>query len=225
MLRIIAISGLFGKSDGDRDILPPPLPFPKIEAMDERLKEIEKEMDNQERQRKKEEKKPILKEIEKEIPKPKQSVKAKVQRQKFTLIPPNEKESLPEMDIIVKPEELIKAEKEIQKAIDGMKEPKKNRFALKGLFKRKEEQNQESIEKPEIMPRTSDKIDYIEFVEERIHKARMAMMNFNFEKAKKIYVEIMRLYNDMSQKEKYQVYQDIKDLYYERKSAESFVKK
>ena len=50
-------------------------------------------------------------------------------------------------------------------------------------------------------------------------------MEFNFEEAKRIYVEIMGLYNNMEPKEKQEVYEDIKDLYYERKSAERFANK
>ena len=125
------------------------------------------------------------------------------------------------------------AEDEIKKAIDGMKE--KNKASIIGrLFKRKEEQPKESkiyditdsgkIEMPEVMPRTFDKIDHVQEIEERIHKARMCLMDFKFDDAKRVYMEIMRLYNSLSQKDRYKVYQDIGDLYYERKSAEKFSK-
>ena len=61
-----------------------------------------------------------------------------------------------------------------------------------------------------------------ELIEERIHKARLALMDFKFDDAKRVYIEIMKIYNDLDQNKKAKVYQDIKDLYYERKSAEKF---
>ena len=82
----------------------------------------------------------------------------------------------------------------------------------------------ERIETPEVMPRTFDKIYPVQEIEERIHKARMCLMDFKFDDAKRMYMEIMKLYNSLSQKDKYKVYQDIRDLYYERKSAEKFSK-
>ena len=47
---------------------------------------------------------------------------------------------------------------------------------------------------------------------------------FHVDDAKRIYIEIMGLYSNISQKDRYKVYQDIRDLYYERKSAEKFSK-
>ena len=130
-------------------------------------------------------------------------------------------------------DEMKKDEEEIKKAIDGMKG--KNKANIIGrLFKRKEEQQKEfqisdvtesgKIEMPEVMPRTFEKIDHVQEIEERVHKARMALMNFKFGDAKTTYMEIMRLYGSLSQKDRYKVYQDIRDLYYERKSAEKFTK-
>lgn len=129
--------------------------------------------------------------------------------------------------------EMEKDEEEIKKAIDGMKE-KSRTPSISRLFKRKEDQPKESdifditcygkIETPEVMPRTFDKIDHVQEIEERIHKARMHLMDFKFDDSKRIYLEIMNLYNILSQKDKYKVYQDIRDLYYERKSAEKFAK-
>ena len=49
-------------------------------------------------------------------------------------------------------------------------------------------------------------------------------MDFKFEEAKKIYIDIMGSYKELDPKQKAKVYQDIKDLYYERKSAEKFAK-
>jgi len=129
--------------------------------------------------------------------------------------------------------EMKKDKEEIKKAIDGMKE-KRRAPAINMLFKRKEKSKKESliseaadagkIETPEVMPRTFDKIDHVQEIEERIHKARMCLMDFKFDDAKRIYIEIMGIYSSISQKDRYKVYQDIKDLYYERKSAEKFTK-
>lgn len=124
---------------------------------------------------------------------------------------------------------MIGAEKEIQEAIDNLKATKKKPF-LSGIFTKKENvsksiEGEPRVEMPHIMPRTYDKIDFVEMVEAKIHKARMALMDFKFEDAKRIYTEVMRIYNKMELKDKHDVYEDIKDLYYERKNAEKFANK
>ena len=73
-----------------------------------------------------------------------------------------------------------------------------------------------------VMPSVKEKADGIWQIEEKIHKARLSLMEFKFEDAKKIYLEIMRIYNELEPKNKLKAYQDINDLYYERKSAERF---
>ena len=123
-----------------------------------------------------------------------------------------------EIEETVKPEELEKSEEEIRKAIQGMK---RKPSIVKGIFKRKEK---EIIEIPEIMPRTYDKIDHVVLIEERIHKARLFLMDFRFNEAKNVYIEIMRMYKQLESKKRAKVYEDIKELYYERKSAEKFAK-
>jgi len=129
-------------------------------------------------------------------------------------------------------DEMKKAEEEIRMAIDGMKGNNKS-SVIGRLFRRKEKQSKAQIsgvtesgkiETPEVMPRTFEKIDHVQEIEERVHKARMCLMDFKFDDAKRIYMEIMKLYSSISQKDRYKVYQDIMDLYYERKSAEKFAK-
>jgi len=122
---------------------------------------------------------------------------------------------------IEKPHEIVRAEEEIQKAIEGAKEKKPSK--LKKLFERKEKK-EERLETPEVMPSFEEKADEVDLVEEKIHKARLALMDFKFDMAKKTYIEIMRIYNDMDSKKKARVYPDIKDLYYERKTAEKYAK-
>jgi len=126
---------------------------------------------------------------------------------------------------ITKPKEIAQTEDEIQKAISGMKKVKKRSFIPESLFKKKENPVAQKIEIPEVMPKTYDKIDYVEEIERKMHKARLALMDFKFDDAKRIYVEIMGMYKELESKKKRKVYQDIKDLYYERKSAEKIAKK
>ena len=125
---------------------------------------------------------------------------------------------------ITMPKGVVKDEEEIQKAISGMKKVKKKPFIPLSWFKKKGKPVEQKIETPEVMPRTYDKIDYIEEIEEKIHKARLALMDFKFDDAKRVYIEIMTMYKELEPKGKAKVYQDIKDLYYERKSAEKFAK-
>ena len=125
---------------------------------------------------------------------------------------------------IIKHEEVVDAEEEIKRAIEGMRKAKKKKPIVRDLFKKKEKPVEEKVEIPEIMPRVKERADGVELVEEKIHKARLALMDFKFDEAKRVYIEIMKMYNELEPKKKSKVYQDIKDLYYERKSAEKFGK-
>jgi len=122
---------------------------------------------------------------------------------------------------IEKPQEVIKSEEEIQRAIEGIKKEGKKKNLI-NIFKKKD--IEKSVEKPEVMPRTKEEKDDIGIVEEKIHKARMSLMDFKFDDAKMAYVNIMMIYNKLDDKDKSKVYQDIKDFYDERKSAEKFSK-
>jgi hypothetical protein len=112
-------------------------------------------------------------------------------------------------------------EKEIQKAISSIR---KTKLAQKKITV-SPERIKDEVEMPELVPRTYDKIDPVEEVEENIHRARMMIMDFKFDVAKKLYIEIMKIYNEMDPKDKVKVYEDIKDLYQERKSAERYADK
>ncbi|MEK6949974.1 MAG: hypothetical protein AABX34_07150 [Nanoarchaeota archaeon] len=180
-----------------------------------------------------------LKLIPKELPELKiPEIKVKVPKPKKEKIGPIEDISeikLPKLEIEegINSVDLEKAEEEIRKSIESM-QGKERTSIIGGLFKRKEKSRKEplisevadagKIETPEVMPRTFDKIDHVQEIEERMHKARMCLMDFKFDDAKRIYIEIMGLYSNISQKDRYKVYQDIRDLYYERKSAEKFSK-
>lgn len=273
LMRLIAISGIFGSKNEDLDILPPPPPFPDIgidkkpndsaeEAWKrgkqksegdrrtkmefERQKSIDKKLEEQRRKQEEIQKKLLEKQKNIELPKPEQKKsffgklfgkkdeEFEMELEELEEIKPWPKEpikdiseiNLPEMEIeeSVKPVDLEKAQEEIRKSIESMQREKREP-SIGRLFRKKEKEKvTEKIETPEVMPRTFDKIDHVQEIEERVHKARMCLMDFKFGDAKKAYMEIMRLYNSLSQKDRYKVYQDIRDLYYERKSAEKFAK-
>ena len=54
--------------------------------------------------------------------------------------------------------------------------------------------------------------DKINLIGKKIHKARLALMEVKLNESKRIYMEIMCTYNDLNQKNKSKIYQDIKDL-------------
>ncbi len=132
-------------------------------------------------------------------------------------------EELGEIEETERPHDAEIAEEEIQKAIEGIKKKEKKPSILGRLFKKKEVKEQ-AMETPEVMPSFEEKADEAELIEEKIHKARLALMDFKFDMARKMYIEVMRMYNDMDSKKKSRVYRDIKDLYYERKAAEKYAK-
>ena len=153
------------------------------------------------------------------------------------------KAAVKEPDFLLKESEMASMpsnandEEEIQKAIESLKQPERKSL-LGRIFAKKEKMTkaqpqmteewgapESTAEMPHVMPRTYDKIDHVEIAEAKMHQARMALMEFNFEEAKRIYVEIMGLCTRMEPKEKQEVYEDIRDLYYERKSAEKFAGK
>ncbi|HLC97146.1 MAG TPA: hypothetical protein VJH97_07560 [Candidatus Nanoarchaeia archaeon] len=57
-------------------------------------------------------------------------------------------------------------------------------------------------------------------INERIFKARDALLAFEFSKAKSLYLELLRLYNSLPNSEKGKYFESIQELYEERKSAE-----
>jgi hypothetical protein len=198
----------------------------KLEA--ERQRELERKKIIEERRKRKEgerkaeiekKRKKELEDLEKIAPKP---VKEKGMKAKPKIPELISLKAVKRKEEIAKPEEAVEAKEEIQKAIGGMKKAKRVPV-MKELFKKKEPVK-EKIETPEVMPRTYDKIDHVMLIEEKIHKARLALMDFKFDDAKKVYIEIMKMYNELEPKKKSKVYEDIKDLYYERKSAEKIAK-
>ena len=57
-------------------------------------------------------------------------------------------------------------------------------------------------------------------VQKLIDEARSALMSFDVNRAKRVYLETMRNYNELPDNQKTKVYEDVRELYDERKSAE-----
>ena len=115
-----------------------------------------------------------------------------------------------------KPREIIEAEDEIKDAIGKIKNQEKPSL-FKSLFaRRKSEQKPAEVQ---LMQEIRE-VDDISAIQNRINAARQALMGFDLETAKKKYMEAMEIYNKIRPEEQAKVYQDIKELYSERKSAE-----
>lgn len=115
-----------------------------------------------------------------------------------------------------KPKEILEAEEEIKSAIEKIKKQERTSF-LKKLFAKKEKIE----EKPEehLIPESGE-VDEISVIQSNIKNAREALMKFDLGTAKKNYIEIMKIYNKIKPQQQAKVYYDIRDLYFERKSAE-----
>ncbi len=111
----------------------------------------------------------------------------------------------------IKPKEIEEAEEEIASAIEGIKKYD-NKSLFSGLFKKKAV--------PEQKPMLEIQAGDLDIIKKKINDARNALMNLDLEAAKNDYMEIIRLYNQLKPEEQAQVYHEIRDLYYERKSAE-----
>jgi len=112
-------------------------------------------------------------------------------------------------------------EEEIGQAISNIrkqeqKTPKKSLF---GIFKVKNEKGQKEYEQP--FEEKELPVDDVEAVTEMIRQARNHLENLNLELSKKTYLEIIERYNKMDPKLQSLVYQEIRELYTERKNAES----
>ena len=240
---------LFLKPKQREELLPPPPPYPIIDEDDktELLKEIErpnlrKEVIKKERIPSK--KKLIAKKVKiqkKELKKSAYGGQIKKSNQlnrikplalvKELKIEPelNELPELEDLDINIekeimqetkaKPKEVIEAEEEIKSAIDKIKEKEKISF-FKKFFPIK----QRPIEKPmkETFVHALPELDKTSMIQTKINEAKQALMKFDLEAAKRNYIEIMKIYNDIKPEEQSKVYQDLRDLYFERKSAEEF---
>ncbi len=119
------------------------------------------------------------------------------------------------------PDEILEARQEIRSAIDRIKELEKPSI-FRRLFGKKGIQKEQPMQEPVkalILPEPRDSGE-ASSIQNSINKARLALMKFDLESAKKSYIEVMRVYNNLKPEEQAEVYQDIKELYFERKSAE-----
>jgi len=275
LIYILAISGFFGKSKQELELLPPPPPFPDIEEETKKIRETEmrKEIELETKKQREIEriklkaekrmqrvlaikKKEELKKKNKELLEEKRRKAKEIGHKPFLdkffgkkeekqidkelreierIVPkPAKKEKIEPLDIksdipdvkfdqdVEKPHEVLEAEKEIQRAIEGIKRVSKKKPFIKRLFGKKK--SEEKTEFPEVIPRVEENADVIYLIEGKLHMVRLALMDFKFDDAQKIYIEIMKMYNDLDLEKKAKVYDDIKDLYYERKTAEKYAK-
>ena len=61
----------------------------------------------------------------------------------------------------------------------------------------------------------------VKFIKQRLYDARDALTELDLVRARHIYIEIMASYNKLGDKDKKKVYEDIKELYEDRKKAEA----
>lgn len=111
-----------------------------------------------------------------------------------------------------KPKEIQEAEEEIKSAIENIKYHEEKPSLFKRFLTGKKAE-------PENIPAPRNKDD-VSAIKDSIAAARESLMKFDLEAAKRSYIEVMRIYNKIGSEEQAKVYNDIKDLYFERKSAE-----
>ena len=119
--------------------------------------------------------------------------------------PPAPEETTGELEIpeLEEKEPKEKAIREIAEAIEHLKSRKPIKYEFK--------------EKPEG--------DVIDSINQMINEARDALLNLNIRKAKYDYIKIMKIYNSLDDYKKSKVYEAIRELYEERKSAEAMLNK
>ena len=118
-----------------------------------------------------------------------------------------------------RPKEIEDAEKEIRSAIESIKKQEKQSFFSRLFstnFKPKDYEQDARIE----IKQNAFQEDDISRIHKIISDARDALMNSSLEAAKRKYIEAMQVYNKITPEEKAKVYNDIKNLYSERKNAE-----
>lgn len=114
-----------------------------------------------------------------------------------------------------RPKEIAEAEDEIKSAIEKIK-VHENKSLIGSLFRRKAQEPRTKSESG-IIPEDEDSMSRIKG---KIESVRDSLANFDLEAARKDYIEIMEIYSKMPPEEQAKVYYEIKNIYYERKSAE-----
>lgn len=121
-----------------------------------------------------------------------------------------------------KPKELLEAESEISSAIESIKKQQKPSL-FRRLFPQKKkvyEASRPKYAKAEAQPAPEHQNAGTPRIQDMINNARQALMNLDMESARKNYIESIKIYNTLSPEEKSRFYQDLKELYLERKNAE-----
>ena len=121
-------------------------------------------------------------------------------------------------------------EKEINGAIDEAKQQEQKPGFWKRFFmpRRKEHKVQSEARQDPFMEdgasplqQANEAKSTTENVMGMVNGARQLVMDLELEKAKGVYVEVMKSYRMMTEEEQKQVYEPIRELYEERKAAES----
>ncbi len=139
---------------------------------------------------------------------------------------PEKEAQLPKMP---EPEELPSLEiNEKKKPMSGIfkqkkKKPRKQEAQLPEIPKSEIPKPEVLQEEPEETPplQIKEPADKVAVIKHKMHDARTALMEFELDKAKRAYIEIMQIYNDLVPEQQAKVYEQINDLYSERKNAES----
>ena len=129
-----------------------------------------------------------------------------------------------------KQKELIDAEEEIRNAIGKIKHQEKPNF-IKRIFSKPEASYSSGVEEhgalmqmaEQSMPENGliqEQMDDISIIQKMINDARNHLMDLNLEAAKRSYIDVLKIYNKIKPQEQAKVYHDIRELYFERKSAE-----
>lgn len=125
--------------------------------------------------------------------------------------------------ILEKIREITKKPLILKKEKAVAKEPitKKPFFKIKKEKKHIEEDLKEAKETKLIVE--PKKVVDIELIRDGIQYAKDKLRENDFEEAKRIYVMVMKLYNYLDDKQKKEIYKDLNELYYDRKSREKWL--
>ena len=115
-----------------------------------------------------------------------------------------------------KPKEVLEAQDEIKSAIERIK-IRERPSLLKRIFPGKPAEARKDENLFPLVKETGD----LDIVRNKISMAKRAIMNLKLDEARKEYDEMIRVYNSMKPKEQAEVYEGIKEIYLERKNAES----
>ena len=114
------------------------------------------------------------------------------------------------------PQEIVEAQQEIKSAIEKIKEKEKPSFFKKLFAKQKKPEERITLQKIAEIP----EVNKVSAIQSQIKNARNSLMKFDLETAKQSYIEIMKAYREITPEYQARVYKAIRELYFERKSAE-----